>query len=135
MMSIFYQQNLYIKIENGQPIDHPVVEENLIEVFGSIPDNYQPFQKTVCNLPTDVYETHAREYQCIDGIWQETWTVVPMPEEEKQDKINSSRSQGCGYASWIFNEDTCRYEAPVPYPTDGKIYKWDEQTFSWNTGS
>ena len=35
------------------------------------------------------------------------------------------------YASWLLNEDTCIYEAPVPYPTDDLMYSWDEDTTSW----
>ena len=35
------------------------------------------------------------------------------------------------YASWILNEDTCQWEPPLPYPTDGKQYSWDEDTTSW----
>jgi len=35
------------------------------------------------------------------------------------------------YPSWILNTDTARWEAPVPYPTDGKYYYWDEATTSW----
>ena len=35
------------------------------------------------------------------------------------------------YASWILNEDTCLWEAPVAYPTDGNNYTWNEDTTSW----
>ena len=35
------------------------------------------------------------------------------------------------YSSWILNGDTCVWESPVPMPTDGKIYNWDENTTSW----
>ena len=35
------------------------------------------------------------------------------------------------YPSWILDEDTCRYEAPLPYPTDGLMYSWDEETVNW----
>lgn len=35
------------------------------------------------------------------------------------------------YPSWVLNEDTCLWEAPVPYPQDGKVYTWDEATVSW----
>ena len=34
-------------------------------------------------------------------------------------------------ASWILNEDTCLWDAPVPMPTDGKMYRWDEETIQW----
>ena len=35
------------------------------------------------------------------------------------------------YVSWVLNEDTCLWEAPVPMPTDGKMYRWNEATVSW----
>ena len=35
------------------------------------------------------------------------------------------------YESWILNEDTCLWEPPIAYPTDGKIYKWNEDNKSW----
>jgi hypothetical protein len=35
------------------------------------------------------------------------------------------------FASWILNEDTCRWEAPVAMPEDGKFYQWDEETTAW----
>jgi hypothetical protein len=35
------------------------------------------------------------------------------------------------YASWVLDEATCQWGAPVPMPQDGKIYRWDEPTVSW----
>jgi hypothetical protein len=35
------------------------------------------------------------------------------------------------YNSWILNEQTCNWEAPVAYPTDGKNYKWNESLVNW----
>lgn len=35
------------------------------------------------------------------------------------------------YASWVLNEDTCLWDAPVARPEDGKVYDWDEATTSW----
>ena len=35
------------------------------------------------------------------------------------------------FASWQLNEDTCLWSAPVAYPTDGKVYRWDEPTTAW----
>ena len=35
------------------------------------------------------------------------------------------------YASWTLVEATCQWEAPVAYPTDGKMYTWDEDTTAW----
>lgn len=35
------------------------------------------------------------------------------------------------FDSWLLNEDTCLWEAPVAYPEDGGRYGWDEPTTSW----
>jgi hypothetical protein len=36
------------------------------------------------------------------------------------------------YPSWVLNETTCRWEAPIPMPVEeGKMYHWDEATTSW----
>jgi hypothetical protein len=35
------------------------------------------------------------------------------------------------FASWLLNEDTCLWNAPVPYPDDGNRYQWDEDSLSW----
>jgi len=35
------------------------------------------------------------------------------------------------YPSWTLSSTTWLWEAPVPYPSDGKNYIWDEATLSW----
>ena len=35
------------------------------------------------------------------------------------------------FPSWVLNEDTCRWDAPIPRPDDDKRYIWDEPTTSW----
>jgi len=35
------------------------------------------------------------------------------------------------FASWILNEQTCLWGAPVAMPTDNKMYRWDEPTTNW----
>lgn len=35
------------------------------------------------------------------------------------------------FNSWLLNEDTCQWDAPVAYPTDGKRYMWDEEQQQW----
>jgi len=36
------------------------------------------------------------------------------------------------FNSWILNEDTCTWKAPVNYPTDENSYKWNETNLSWD---
>jgi len=35
------------------------------------------------------------------------------------------------FESWVLDEDTCLWEAPVAYPEDGATYSWDEESGAW----
>ena len=35
------------------------------------------------------------------------------------------------YPSWLLNTETCQWEPPTPYPSDGNMYTWDETAQSW----
>jgi hypothetical protein len=35
------------------------------------------------------------------------------------------------YESWVLNEETCLWDAPITYPEDGKLYIWNEESLNW----
>jgi hypothetical protein len=35
------------------------------------------------------------------------------------------------FSKWVLNEETCQWEAPIPYPTDGLIYVWNDNKTEW----
>jgi hypothetical protein len=35
------------------------------------------------------------------------------------------------FASWLLSETSCVWESPIPYPTDGKRYSWNEEQLIW----
>jgi hypothetical protein len=35
------------------------------------------------------------------------------------------------YPSWLLDTETCQWQPPTPYPSDGNVYSWDEATQSW----
>jgi hypothetical protein len=35
------------------------------------------------------------------------------------------------FPSWVLNEESCLWEAPLPYPDDGSSYFWNEESGSW----
>lgn len=47
------------------------------------------------------------------------------------DKENDVFYEEKFHPSWILDTTTWTWEAPVPKPTDGKTYMWDEATISW----
>ena len=35
------------------------------------------------------------------------------------------------FNSWVLDEITCQWDSPIPYPSDGKMYRWNEESLSW----
>lgn len=35
------------------------------------------------------------------------------------------------FESWVLNENTCLWDAPVARPNDGKRYRWNEDALAW----
>jgi hypothetical protein len=50
----------------------------------------------------------------------------------KYDKSRDAFIPPKTYPSWISNEDTCQWEAPVARPDDEEDYNWNEETTSWD---
>ena len=70
------------------------------------------------------------------SIWKQTFTDgtrknfagIGYTYDEDKDAFIAPKP----FASWTLNENTCRWEAPVAYPTDGQIYDWNEETQQWD---
>ena len=130
---------LFIRIKDGQPFEHPIFGDNFRQAFPDVDTNNLPsaFARFVrVEAPSvGVYENYTNvTYELIDGVYKDVHHVVPMTEQQKIDKQNAVKAvfaANGGFASWIFNEEICYFEAPIPYPTDGKPYQWDEPTTSW----
>jgi hypothetical protein len=52
----------------------------------------------------------------------------------KYDSVRDAFIPAQPYLSWTLNEDTCVWEPPTPYPTDGKQYGWFEYNKEWIEG-
>lgn len=47
------------------------------------------------------------------------------------DRVRDAFYEPQPFPSWILNEDSCLWESPIPYPTDGKYYDWNEEELNW----
>ena len=88
------------------------------------------------------------ETELIEGLLPETWYGNFRGQVCKRTSYNNNiryNYAGIGYtydsarnavvapqpfASWVLDEATCRWGAPVPYPATGQ-WQWDEATLSW----
>jgi hypothetical protein len=70
------------------------------------------------------------------GTWKQTsyngnkrknYAGIGFTYDEQRDAFIPPKT----YASWVLDEATCQWKAPVDMPTDGQMYSWDEATTSW----
>ena len=133
--------NLYIETENGAVKNHPAFEGNLIQAFGAIPEQWEPFVRVERPTPS-VYQTmdsNEPVYAKVDGVWTDLWTVREMTAEEKTAKQQAvitafnTRNQASNWSAWILDEATCEMVPPIPRPApvEGKIVFWCGADANW----
>jgi hypothetical protein len=129
---------LFIRIQDGRILEHPIVKENLLQAFPEIdtenlPPEFARFERVQKNIYTDVYEVAYVQYEWDGDIVRDVWYKRPMTENERTDLQEKTKSawEKDGCPSWIFNEETCTFDPPVPYPEDGNRYYWDRNLVQW----
>lgn len=134
---------LFIRLKNGQPFEHPIVGDNFRQAFPEIDTNNLPPEfarfERIEKPVVGVYEIYdGVTYKWINDVVKDVHHIRPMTTEEKTAKQNAVKNEWAekGFASWVFDENSCSFVPSVPYPTDGNRYNWDEPTLSWiqNTG-
>ncbi len=80
-------------------------------------------------------------YNTRGGVYYTPNTSEPDPDQSKAFRKNYAGIgftwDGVGFIppqpfpSWTKNSFSYLWEAPAPYPNDGKVYRWDEDTLSW----
>lgn len=116
--------------------------------FAEIDENNEVIRVLVVD---DLYENDGQNYLAnvvgLGGTWIKTsYNTVGNSHLLNGDPLRGNFA-GAGYSydpvkdvfiapkpfdSWLLNEDTFIWEAPVPKPNDGKIYLWDEDRQIWH---
>lgn len=131
---------LFIRIKEGKPFEHPILGDNFRQAFPDVDTNNLPpeFARFVRVSPPKLgpYEKNQTvSYELIDGVYTDVYSSEQMTAEEivaKQKLTKDKWIANNRFASWVFNENTCAFEAPVAYPNDGNNYYWNESTVSWD---
>ena len=63
-----------------------------------------------------------------NGNMRKNFAAIGYTYDESRDAFISPQP----YPSWILDEDTCIWKAPIAVPSDDKQYSWDESSKSWN---
>lgn len=130
---------LFIRIKDGQPFEHPILGENFRTAFPKVntddlPSEFARFER-VDRPELGVYQVYVGvNYEWVDGVVKDVHQIRDMTQEEKtakQDGYKAFWNERWGYASWTFDEENCVFVPPVPPPSDGNVYDWDEDATSW----
>jgi hypothetical protein len=62
-----------------------------------------------------------------NGNFRKNYAGIGFTYDEERDAFIPPKT----FDSWILNEETCLWEPPIPYPTDGKPYLWNEELVTW----
>ena len=118
---------LHIQVdENGNTVNHPAFEDNLIQAFNEVPSHWEPFVRVETPVPTiyQVLDSQEPTYQKVDGVWTDVWALRDMTAEEKTAKQQTIKDAWSAlpnrdnFTAWTFDETTCRYVPPTPKPID-----------------
>lgn len=106
----------FAKVENGIVTQVIVAEQDVIDsgMFGS-------------GWIQTSYNTHGGVHLNGGTPLRKNYAGVGFTYDSGRDAFIPPKP----FASWILNEDTCLWDAPVVYPNNGKKYSWDEDTISW----
>lgn len=129
---------LFIRVKDGQPFEHPIFEDNFRAAFpevniDNLPDGFAKFVRVL--PPTlGVYEKNQTvSYEFVNGMYTDVFRCEQMTAEEitaKQEAVKADWAEK-GFASWSFDEALCTFVAPIAKPNDGNNYFWRESDLSW----
>jgi hypothetical protein len=74
------------------------------------------------------YNTHGGVHSSGGTPFRKNFAGIGYTYNEDRDAFISKKP----FNSWILNENTCLWEAPVAYPNDNEKYTWNELTLSWD---
>lgn len=105
----------FAKVENGIVTQVIVAEQDVIDsgLFGS-------------GWVQTSYNTHGGQHPNGTPL-RKNYAGIGYTYDANRDAFIPPKP----YESWVLNEATCLWNAPIQYPQDGKQYVWDEQTLSW----
>ena len=87
--------------------------------------HYGNFREQVCKRTS--YNTRGGEHLNGKTPFRKNYAGIGYTYDYARDAFIPPKP----FPSWTLDSNTCLWEAPVNYPTDGKLYTWDEENQTW----
>jgi hypothetical protein len=110
-----------------------IVNEVLKDLNGIEQENIGiQFLKTLYNEPNAIwkqtsYNTNAGIHSLGGTPFRKNHAGIGYTYDANRDAFIPPKP----FNSWILNETTCNWNAPIAYPTDGQRYIWNEEILNW----
>lgn len=118
------ENNIVTKVRTGASEDVVDLEKIYTEDFGKV------HKRTSYNTRGGIHYNPETNEPSSDQskAFRKNYAGIGYTYDETRDAFIPPQP----YSSWTLNETTCLWDAPVAYPDDGNMYKWNEDTQTWN---
>lgn len=116
----------FAKVLNGKVINVIVAEPEFFETF--IDSSPGKWIQTSYNTNAGIHYTNGQPSEDQSKALRKNFAGIGDEYNEELDAFISPKP----FASWILNTDKGCYDPPVPYPTDGNEYSWNETEQNWD---
>lgn len=102
-------------------------ENNYVtEVIVGIDEN-----ELIEGLSPEIWYGNFRNQKCLrtsyNGNIRKNYAGVGYFYDSEKDAFISPKP----FSKWILDDETCQWKSPLPYPSDGGFYKWDDDLGDW----
>lgn len=118
----------YAKVVNNKVTQIIVADESFFDTFvDTSPGNWI---QTSYNTRGGIHYNPETDEPSIDQTkaLRKNYAGIGYTYDQERDAFIPPKP----YESWTLNEETCLWDSPVPYPSDGQYYVWDESNQQWN---
>jgi hypothetical protein len=107
--------------------DNKVIHVSVVNNSDILDSDGKESEQVGIEYLTQVHGYSKWKQTSYNGKFRKNYAGIDYTYDEKLDAFIPPQPQ----SSWILNEETCYWEAPIPYPTDGNPYTWDEESKTW----
>ncbi len=115
----------YAFLDENNIVTEVIVGKNENEEGINWEQHYGNFRGQLCKRTS--YNTQGGVHLLGGTAFRKNYAGIGMTYDQQRDAFISPKP----YNSWILNETTCLWEAPIPYPIDGQRYSWNEENQNW----
>lgn len=122
--ALLNHRNIVTKVCTGK--DEDSVDYNIELVYQKMFS--QICKRTSYNTKGGVHYTNGVPSDDQSKAFRKNYAGIGYTYDQNRDAFIPPKP----FNSWTLNEDSCLWEAPVPYPNDGEMYQWNEETTNWD---